>query len=165
MSLLSKFPQEMYDFGSYGKFRISDLLTRVVQTSKQDPAQFITYKIGNETPQMISFNQYESVDYYWTILYVNNITNMLNEWPMPEHQLKEYVEATYTEFDPHSTVRHYELFGIIGDPAWLRTTYKQEPVGVTYFEYEIVKNDKKRQIKLISPRHITRWHNEFMKQL
>ena len=46
---------------------------------------------AGDTPESISFNYYERVDYGWTIMIANDITNYHEQWPRTSTSLREYV--------------------------------------------------------------------------
>lgn len=53
--------------------------------------------MDEETPVSISQDLYGTVEYYWTILYVNNIINPYTEWYMGQTELESCVETSYTD--------------------------------------------------------------------
>ena len=48
-----------------------------------------------DSPESISFQYYNRVDYGWTIMIVNDITNYHEGWPRTATSLKDYVYAKY----------------------------------------------------------------------
>jgi len=67
----------------------------------------IRYTIQDgETPEIISKKQYDSTDWYWTILLVNNIINIESQWPKTATQLDASIEKFYG--DTANTTKHWE---------------------------------------------------------
>ncbi len=48
-----------------------------------------------ETPEQISNKVYGSTDWYWTILLINNIIDMNNDWPLSDYELDTSIENKY----------------------------------------------------------------------
>jgi hypothetical protein len=48
-----------------------------------------------ETPEQISNRIYGSTDWYWTILLINNIIDMNNDWPVSDYELDISIENKY----------------------------------------------------------------------
>jgi len=137
-----------------------------------------------ETPEIISFNQYDSVFYGWTILVANDKTNYHESWPRSQQALYEYV---YAKYDNPDAVMMYETTEVIDAlkrkivPAGLRVpsnyqvTYYDGTAsagvtvnpteGVTYYQYEQRLNDEKEKIKLIRPSYIREFVSLYTKSL
>lgn len=59
-----------------------------------------------ETPETISQKRYGSTDWYWTILLLNNIIDVQNDWPLAADELDKIIELKY---GPNvNTTRHWE---------------------------------------------------------
>jgi hypothetical protein len=48
-----------------------------------------------ETPEQVSNKQYGSPDWYWTILILNNIIDVNNDWPVSDYELDLAIEKKY----------------------------------------------------------------------
>jgi len=60
---------------------------------KFKPEDYIYYTVKNgETPEIISYNYYGTVDYWWMVLLYNNIFDPLYEWPVSDTDLEQYVK-------------------------------------------------------------------------
>ena len=104
------FPKMYYDaVGNKNPKLVTNILKRVKVKDgvKNDIALFDKYQVKfGESPELTSFKLYGSVDYYWTILLMNNIRDRFYEWPLSEQQFEEYVNAKYT--NPQA-IHHYEI--------------------------------------------------------
>ena len=126
-----------------------------------------------DSPESIAFNYYERVDYGWTILVVNDITNYHEQWPRTATSLREYV---YDKYENPDAVMMYETTEVVDAlqrkiveagkrvPSNFQITYYDgtasagvtvNPVSaVTYYQYEERLNSEKEKIQLIKPTYI-----------
>lgn len=81
----------------YDGIIIPDIFKRVIIGAQAKNSNlFDQYEIiEGETPESVSFNYYESVDYYWVILTMNNIASRYFQWPLNSQELGQYVESVY----------------------------------------------------------------------
>lgn len=77
----------------YNDITIPDILKRIVISNVvKDSNLFETYEIvENETPEIVSFNYYGSVNYYWTILLANNIKSRYFDWALGSQDLNQHI--------------------------------------------------------------------------
>lgn len=59
-----------------------------------------------ETPEQISTKAYGSPEWYWTILILNNIIDVNNDWPMSDFELDATIEKQYG--DTQDDIRFWE---------------------------------------------------------
>jgi len=117
-------------------------------------------------PDNVAEDLYGSPQLDWVVLISAGIVNVKNEWPLSNSELIKHSERKYgTEF---SGVRHYETTRVVDNrkrlilPAGLvvdSTFTIPDPsnpletlnpvVPITNFEYEVRKNDKKRNISVL----------------
>lgn len=137
-----------------------------------------------ETPETISFNQYEDPFFGWTILVVNDITNFHADWPKSSASLVDYVNSKYE--NPDAT-KHYETYEVKDAqnrvivkagtvvPSNFQITYYDgtasagvtvNPVNsVSYRDYEYRLNEEKEKIKLIRPSYVREFAEEYVRTL
>ncbi len=137
-----------------------------------------------ETPEIISFNQYGSAFFGWTILVVNDKTNLYGDWPRSQQALYEYV---YAKYENPSAVMMYETTEVIDAlqrtvvkaglrvPSNYQVTYYDGTASagvtvnptspVTYYQYEQRLNDEKEKIKLIRPSYIEEFAELYVSSL
>ena len=128
---------------------------------------------AGDTPESISFNYYERVDYGWTIMIANDITNYHEQWPRTSTSLREYV---FDKYENPDAVMMYETTEVVDAlqrkiveagkrvPSNFQITYYDgtasagdtvNPVSaVTYYQYEERLNNEKEKIQLIKPTYI-----------
>lgn len=166
MTYLANLPNVLYDFTIKGESRniypVPDVLTKIVTYFDEQNYQFLTDDyliIGSETPEHIAKKLYNDAYLHWTILYINKITNMGEQWPIPDRELRNLVA------DPDG-IHHYEIGGVIADYSWIVDNYGEEyAIPVTNLDYETQINDVRRHIKVISPQHIGKFVTDFNSRL
>jgi hypothetical protein len=160
------------------KVLINDITTfaRIEERWNTDARVQMAYKIKDgELPHMISNRLYGSVEYWWTILKLNNIFDYDNQWPRSTKQLYEYIERKYPEQD-RSDLHHYiDPNGLVADLLSLRIEYGLEDdeevidraglEKVSIEEYEMAVNELKRDIILIDPDYIGSVQTEYDKAM
>lgn len=165
-TFLANLPNVLYDFSTVGETRniypVPDILTKIVTYYDEQNYQYLTSDyliLGNETPEVIAHKVYNDPYLHWTILYINKITNMGEQWPVPDRILREIVENP-------DEIHHYEFHGIIADLSWITENYGAEyATPVTNLDYASQENDVRRHIKIINPTHIGRFVKEFEERL
>lgn len=143
-----------------------------------DLTNFTKYSIvGDERPDNIANKVYGSQYYDWVVLLSNNVINYQNEWPMSQQSFQNYLDTKYiTEQNLYST-HHYETkevkdsYGFILVPAGLvvdknfsytfydgglgtEVTKTNITTEVTNYDYEVKKEDEKRNIYLLKKEYL-----------
>lgn len=119
-----------------------------------------------ELPHQISYRLYGSVDYWWTILMMNNIYDFDNQWPRSYEQLNDYIAAKYPDNNPVLDVHHYvNSNGLVADLLSTRIQYGVTDddtaidlaglEAITIQDFEIGLNEAKRNITLVDPDFIS----------
>lgn len=173
MTYFSKFGTVDYDFSTTKKpeiHSINDLMTRVSMTvanRKTVKVLFDPYIIQDlDKPEIISHTLYGTPYYHWTIMYVNNMTNMRTDWPLSAVQFTEYMYSKYgTEEAMYATKYWRTEGGIIGDYDYLYAMMGKTPVMITHYDWEVEQNERKRQILVVSPKYINAWATQFMSKI
>ena len=174
---------------------LTNLLARasVINSLLTNPLLFYSYDIQEgDTPEIVAHKYYGDVYRYWIILYCNQIIDPQWNWPLSGNDFQKYIVDKYTEFDPYSTVHHYEKTISQYDANSLTTTENtividQDtydslvettntyalPTGsvtvtitktaVSYYTYELNLNESKRNIKILNKAYAGQLENEFKK--
>ena len=168
------FPKILYDSKGQGNPKIvTNLLKRVaIRTKvKNNASLYDTYTVKNgETPESIADKLYDDPELHWIVLMVNDITDRYHQWPMLEQQFNTFVEEKYSNPDG---VHHYEISQSSGSDTTKIEVYNNSALysgdtdfystssTVTNREYEEREQDKKRQIRLLDPRFVDTFVEEF----
>ena len=86
-------------FGPVAKRKIvTDVLTRVqISTQgKEDTTFFVNYDMKDgDTPENISNRLYDSTEYFWVVLMVNDALNPYYDFPLDNNSLENYAKKKY----------------------------------------------------------------------
>ena len=168
----NQFPLIYYDSVGNGESKVvTHLLKRVALHNKARSvtALYDTYDVRNgETPEMIAHKYYGDAEYHWVILLVNNITDRYHQWPMNTRQFLAHIAERY---DDMNATHHYEINQVSGDIT------KKIDIGIsnidingdtitdatliTNREYEELKQDEIRKIRLLDPEYLEQFVEEF----
>lgn len=129
--------------------------------------------IGDERPDNVAEKYYGSANLDWLVLTANNIIDIKNDWPMTEYDLNVYLNDKYTpqqlvEIHHYETIewRDYNNQLIVKAGQVVDENFKVEyliggqvktvsPIkSVSYFEWEMQKNDDKRVIDLVKSEYV-----------
>ena len=115
-------------------------------------------------PEQIAYNLYNDPLLHWTILYVNNITNLSSSWPLSEMILSSFVTKKYGAGNEYN-IHHYEKEpeGISIDPDFCLSVYGIEASPISNYDYEDSLNELKRYIQVINPTYISAFVGQFNK--
>ncbi len=167
MSYFDMFPKVFYDNKGNGNYSVmTNLLRRVklVDDAKLNIIDFDYYDVKDgETPEMIAHKYYGDVNLHWTILTVNNVVDYYEDWPMSVQRFEEFVKEKY---ENPQAIHHYEITQTSGDTTvtidvGMNTTEYPSATAISNYQYEDKLQEKKRQIRLISTRHIDGFVKEF----
>jgi hypothetical protein len=104
-------PNFLYpDFKRKGDFKISKNIFRRVRARDSFNAVYsssVPYTINpGESPDRIALKEFNDPRWYWTILLLNNITDIRSEWPLAPDELDDYIDVKYG--DKIDDIRHWE---------------------------------------------------------
>ena len=137
---------------------------------------FEYYQIPENTrPDVVAQNIYGDPELDWVILIANNIMNVIDEWPLSNNDLYDYMLEKYGSVEKLNEINHWETTEIRDDFSRIllrsglevdkdftftysisNTTYTVNPTtAVTNEDYEIRKNESKRTIKLLKPQYLS----------
>ena len=129
--------------------------------------------VGDDRPDNVANEIYDDPELDWVVLLSNNIINVRDEWPMSQYDFQRYLDNKYDKVQL-SQIHHYETVEIL-NPLGLRileaglkvdesfeykysfegTNYTVSDVtSVTNYQYEIGKNDAKRNIYVLRKSYI-----------
>ena len=143
---------------------------------KNNFSVFNKYEIRDgERPDIVAKNLYGKSNLDWVVLITANIINVRNEWPLTSKELYDFTVSKYG-LKNINDIRHYETTevknnrGIVvlpkgkivdenfkirkPDIANEATTTINPVRGVTYYEYEVDINEKKRNIDVLRGQYL-----------
>ena len=144
----------------------------------QDLTLFTKYQVqGNERPDNVAYKIYNDPSLDWIVLLSNNIINIQTEWPMQQYELDRYLLDKYESYEKLNEIHHYETIeiknstgvimveeGLTVDSDFSVTFYDwmidslETKSGitnpVTNYEYEMKKEDEKRNIFLLKSEYV-----------
>ena len=124
---------------------------------------------GDDRPDNVAHKLYGDSKLDWVVLISNNIINVREEWPMSQYDFERYLDNKYSA-EQLSEIHHNETKEVRTHPSMLlleeglhvdesfKFRYSDingDPkelsgsdivTSVSYYQYEVAKNDKKRNI-------------------
>ena len=166
------FPNRLYDINGDGNQKlVKDIFRRmkVRDGIKNNLSLMATYDVMNgDTPETIAYKHFGSTDYFWVILISNDVTDRYYGWPLSESDFETYVKDKYAEPDG---VHHYEVTQSSGNTTGdgpfdysHKVEVNSDAVGaqsVSNRQFEEREQDKLRNIKLIDPKFLPLFIEEF----
>ena len=128
-------------------------------------------------PDTVAEELYGKADLDWVVILTAGIVNVRNEWPLSDRDIYQYAEELYRE--NLNSNHHYETKEVrdsrgrlilpagnvvdsnfsIRNPDDYRTTLN--PVtGISNYEYEVIKNNKKRSIYILKKVYLQQYLND-----
>lgn len=107
-----------------------------------------------DTPHSISQKFYNTTDYWWIIMLVNNRFDYLNDFPLPDDVLEDYIDDKYG--DKRTDVKfYYDKNGMVTnkDGAFVSK--------ITNYDWEYKQNDEKRKMVIPSFTVVSKLVNQF----
>jgi hypothetical protein len=128
-------------------------------------------------PDTVAEELYGRADLDWVVILTAGIVNVRNEWPLSDRDIYQYAEELYKE--NLNSNHHYETKEVrdsrgrlilpagnvvdsnfsIQNPDDYRVTLN--PVtGISNYEYEVIKNNKKRSIYILKKAYLQQYLND-----
>ena len=172
MKYFNQFPGIDYDLKGDGNTTIvTDIFRRVKARSKivNNVSAFDKYDVQEgEKPEDVAYKMYGDSDYFWVITLVNNIVNRYYDWPLDQFSFQQYIKDKYSNPD---AIHHYEVTQSSGKQSGegpADYSHKLEvnsthpgAQSVSNRQYEEREQDKKRQIRVLSPQYLGAFEEEF----
>ena len=168
------FPTIIYDSVGNGEFKdVKNLLRRVAIRAKvkTNTLLYDTYDVKEgETPESIADKLYDDPELHWIVLLVNDITDRYHQWPMNFSQFNQFIADKYDDVDG---THHYELAQSSGNTTTKIEVYNNSALysgdqdyygtstAITNREYEESQQDIKRKIRLLDPRYVQQFTEEY----
>ena len=139
----------------------------------EDISEYYPYIVRDgERPDIISFNQYETVAFSYLILLINDIQDPIFDWPLSTQQFEQYITNKYGSVNSAMVTTKYYYQIIRAEVARTgtservpevkfivdETTYNALDITLrktqTMYDWEDELNNDKKEIRLISPNFI-----------
>jgi hypothetical protein len=175
-----------------GTIILTNLLARanILPEALKSPLLYYTYDIQEgDTPEIVAHKYYEDSYRYWIVLFANQIIDPQWDWPLSGNNFEKYIVDKYTDFNPYSTIHHYEKIMeqtdistnttsknmvIVSQNTYnsivSSTTSYTLPTGtvsvtttgraVDYYTYELELNESKRNISLLNKNYVNEFETE-----
>ena len=172
MAYFDRFPLMTYDMKNNNQYKLlPNILKRVKLRAAIKSGVFLFDKFDvpmGDKPEDVAFKFYGDAELHWVILMTNNVTDRYYQWPMTQPQFQEFLEDKY---DNPDGIHHYEITRTSGrttsngpgDYSHLVECNSDEDgaVSVSNRDYEERLQDQYRQIRLLDPKYITAFTEEF----
>jgi hypothetical protein len=138
--------------------------------------------VDGARPDTVAEELYGSSQYDWVVLVTAGITRIRDQWPLSDQQLYLYAENIYG--NELNSIHHYETIevkdsqdrlilpkGQVVDsnftiPNPLDNSQTLNPVvGISNYEYEVDKNNKKRVIYVLKPIYLQQVLTDIKKEM
>ena len=174
MSYFMQFPLMAYDVKGDKSYKmLPDILRRVKLRAniRSGLFEFDNYDVQEgETPETIAYKWFGDTEFHWVILMTNNITDRYYQWPLSQPQFQVHLEDKYGVGNIDAT-HHYEISQSSGKTSSRDNSHlvvvnsdASGATAITNREYEQREQDNIRQIRLLQPKYLGQFVEEF-KQL
>ena len=177
---------------------LTDITTRILSRMSSDQiaamTQNYTIQVG-DTPESVSLKIYGTQDYYWVIMWVNNIFDYAADWYMNQDVLLAYCQSKYgDQWDQPAYVvdKDWNVLYIrspdldnyytqmnnadLDNPPFLNFSQAEDgtvtytdtsglTATITWQEYEDELNNRKQTIKVIKPALLSNFLSIYNQQL
>ena len=173
------YPQISYDITGAKPAKYKTAINAMVRAKLKnivadDVVRYFGYSIPEaERPDITSYKIYGDVKFTWLIFLINDIHDPIYDWPLGTREFVTFIKSKYGSITTaKNNIHHYER--IIRDRVEATgtteaipqakievdlTTYNalgSEEKDVVYsFNWEVDRNEAKRDIKLISPDYVS----------
>jgi len=164
---------EQFDLINFDGVMVTNILTSIMLkiNTLQYSVNYQKYTLTDgETPQMVSFNLYNTTDFYWVILLLNKVVDPIEDWLMTTRELQKYCKDKYGDdvekvnhFINLTTNRRIDEYDSL-HYLWMidnNMTLPNHISPISNFQYENTKNEKHRNILVVNPEYIQDVAEEF----
>jgi hypothetical protein len=171
MAYFDRFPMMAYDMAANGDYKLlPNILKRVKLRAGIAAGSFLfdNYDVRDgERPEDVAFKLYGDPELHWVVLMTNNITDRYYQWPLSAPQFAEHLTDKYGAGN-EDAVHHYEKTQDSGPTSSRDSSHLVEcnsddgdPSIISNRDYEYRKQDEYRQIRLLDPRFLDTFVEEF----
>lgn len=185
--ILANCPTTTYSGNTDTDITIVDISTNIIEYYNTIKSNYTLQKYsisGSDRPEIVSYKLYDTVDYAWVLLLVNDIVDPFNDWILSPQAVVERATTRWATMGGIDQVHHYEdeegryWYNIIEDGStgnWYTTDvygnatdtliYNGTMTPVTVRQFEQDKNEEKRIINIIKTSSIDTFVQDMVNQL
>ena len=174
MAYFDRFPLMAYDVAGNENYKLlPNILKRVKLRSglRSGSYLFDSYDVQDgERPEDIAFKLYGDAELHWIVLMTNNVTDRYYQWPLTQPQFQEHLTDKYGAGNEDAT-HHFEKTTDSGKTSSSGpndfshmvecNSDEDNPSIITNRQYEQRLQDKYRAIRLLDPRFLDAFIEEF----
>ena len=171
MAYFSQFPMMAYDIKGDKTYKlVPDVIRRVKLRANIRNGMFMfdNYDVQEgEKPEDVAYKWFGNQYLHWVILMTNNITDRYYQWPLTQPQFHTHLEDKYGVGNIDST-HHYEVSQTSGPTTSRDNSHLVEvnsdasgATAITNREFEQRNQDELRQIRLLDPKYLATFIDEF----
>jgi hypothetical protein len=169
MWLFDNYPKVDYVLLDNNQINATDITKRFKFVEKVLQNKYILFKYvirENERPGIVAQRYYKDETLDWLILITNKIIDPYFEWPMSNREFNDYIKKKYGSIPAAKTTyaKYYKIFQkqtttydgfqvpekkFEIDQAAYQMLVDSERERVTNYNYELQKNEARKQIKVI----------------
>lgn len=129
---------------------------------------FYPYRVKDwERPDTIAFDYYGDSRFAWLVYLANDVIDPYTDWPMCDADFNAYIADKYGSYEQAVTkLHHYESDTVLHwmTPETYAHATEAERAGfnrqVSYWDWENVRNEQKKNIRLLSRRYAAQAEND-----
>jgi hypothetical protein len=143
MLYFNNLPNIAYPDGNGKTIIMKDLMTRVYVISKlaKDPLMFYSYDVKEgETPEIVAYKYYGSVDDFWLVLLANKANDPEWDWPLTHRNLEKYIIEKYGSIENSQQLHHYEKIITVTNPLTNESEQSMVKIGSEQYANVIVES-------------------------
>ena len=143
---------------TYNGVTISDITHRIdlLKAVRKYETMYYSVKIAETmTPEKLAETIYGNQDLWWIICVINKVIDPFYDWVKRESEVYAYTDMAY---DDRYDIHHYEDAEF---KHYDEDSPENDRVPITNLVWELHKNDEKRQVMLLKPKHIPKIEAEF----
>ena len=172
------YPQISYDISGAKPIKTKTVINimtkaKIKSILQNDIISYFPYSIPeSERPDITAFKIYGDVKYTWLIFLINDMQDPIFDWPLNSREFGNYIIDKYGSLNyAQNNVHHYEQIirtrveaTGVSEPIPEKkievdvTTYNALAAAdrniVYHYEWEVNRNEDKREIKLIDKRYV-----------
>jgi hypothetical protein len=168
MAYFNRFPLTAYLANNRIDFSIVTDITKRVAVRNEIKENYTVYDeydvLDGETPEVVAYRLYDTTEYHWIILLLNDMIDPRYDWPLTVQSVRKFTESKYGADDANVYgTHHYQASTtntIIVDSDDVNFPDK---ITVSNIEFELTENEKKRRIKVLKKEFVPAFITEFEK--